>query len=68
MVTFRYEVGDGRQTEIEPVDNEFEYLESIDMWSVKVGQTASDDEVILIPKDRIYEIEGRQSRIRPTRP
>lgn len=67
MVLFRYETADGNQSKIEPLDGEFEYLDDIGMWSIKVEEEGGDDIVVWIPPNRLYSIEGRRERISEAR-
>lgn len=68
MVTIRYETGEGEPAEIEPLDNEFEYVPEGGFWAVVVDSDDDDEIVKWIPGSRLYEIQGKRSRIREKRP
>jgi hypothetical protein len=68
MVTIVYDAGGAERAEIEPVDNDFEYVAAGDYWAVTVDTDDDHELVKWIPHSRIYEIEGARERIHPKRP
>ncbi|MFB6302412.1 MAG: hypothetical protein ABEH78_06075 [Haloferacaceae archaeon] len=62
MVTRRYDEGGGGRAEITAAD--FEYVPEGEYWIVVVEREGPEGTVKWIPRERIYEIEGRRGRIR----
>lgn len=61
MAKFVYERGQRVET-IEADADDFEYHHSHDHWIVKVDETDDgEDEIIWIPRNRLYEVRGAKS-------
>lgn len=68
MVIIRYDDGSGTPADIEPIDQEFEYVSRGDYWLIKVGVADGQNLMKMIPNHRIFEIEGLRAEIREPRP
>jgi hypothetical protein len=62
MVTIRYDDGTDDGAEITPMD--FEYVTEGGYWLVVVAQEGDEETVRWIPRNRVYEMEGKRGRIR----
>lgn len=68
MATIRYDDGTDSPAELEPVDDEFEYVHRGDYWLIKVGVEDGENLMKMIPNHRIFDIEGLRAEIRSPRP